>query len=682
MMFRAAGLARPRESGVYGRGEDVSQPYAGLAAVMTLTQAEPMKAGFKALRRLFSPKAPSPAVKEALLAQVLAALETGDSVQVIAACEAMLKAAPNAGKGYVWIAEAMVDAPPSPAQLSWLDKLAEKHAPPPAFEPMALLHAAHGDPARSRAWFRRHVMSPALKDAKGMALEGHHDFIASYIEALEERPPGPDLEARELKLLELLIEAGRPERARRQAERMASGPASPELERMRASLEGRPAPPPAPADPLSVMVWERHRKPLLSSIFLRRFARLDLGEHMLPRLFRADAPERGWAHVVYCGVTDRVTPRGRDIPAGYFLFDWIPRAVLDRIRGGEGRLVIDHGNEGWFVRPRTDQAHYLELLQHLDAERLPADRVLIVDGNLRSPALAVEAAQGAGLPGPRLISALHGALDLAGVHMRKPPSEEPLAERLDRAARTVVAGDRRSRHFLSFNHAPRTHRCAMLGRLLERRLLDRGLVSFAGPHYQRHRNKPGLTDGSWVRTAAGDIRSLVELADPERTMGVLAAMSPIEVDTPLMGAAAKALAFGANKAWPYQDSYLSIVTETQFSDGRTLMITEKMLHPILNLHPFIVVGDPGILAELRRQGFRTFDPMVDEGYDDIFDPRERMAAALAEIERLVGGPIERMHELYCECWPILEHNARHVTTWAQQAGAQALAEIQAAVASA
>jgi hypothetical protein len=647
---------------------------------MPLTQAEPMKAGFRALRRLFSPKAPSPEVKEALFAAVKAALETGDPAQVATACEAMLKVSPGAGKGYVWLAEALIDVPPDPARIAWLDELAEKHAQglPPAFEPLALLHALHGDLSRSRVWFRRHVTSPALKDAKGLALEGHHDFIASYIEALEERPPGPDLEKRDLKLLELLIEAGRPERARRHADRMAP---SPELTELRASLEGRPPPPPAPADPLTVMVWERHRKPLLTSLFLRRFARLDLGEHMRPRLFRPDAPERGWAHVVYCGVTDRVTPHGRDIPAGYFIFDYIPRPILDRIRGGEGRLMIDHGNEGWFVRPKTDRAHYLDLIGYLDAERLPADRVLIVDGNLKSPALGVETAAAAGLPGPRLLSALHGPLDLAGVHMRKPRTEEPLAERLERAARTVAPGDRRSKHFLSFNHAPRAHRCALLGRLLERRLLDRGLVSFAGPHYQRHRNKPNLTDDRWIGTAAQDARDLVELDDPERTMGELAAMSPLEVDTPLMGAAAKALAFGANKAWPYQESYLSIVTETQFSDGSTLMITEKMLHPVMNLHPFIVIGDPGILAELRRQGFRTFAPMIDERYDEILDPRARMAAALAEIERLVGGPIERMHELYCECWPILEHNARHVTTWAQEAGARALAELRAAVAS-
>ena len=32
-------------------------------------------------------------------------------------------------------------------------------------------------------------------------------------------------------------------------------------------------------------------------------------------------------------------------------------------------------------------------------------------------------------------------------------------------------------------------------------------------------------------------------------------------------------------------------------------------------HPFIVYGNVGTLKELKRMGFRTFSPFIDESYD-------------------------------------------------------------------
>jgi hypothetical protein len=66
--------------------------------------------------------------------------------------------------------------------------------------------------------------------------------------------------------------------------------------------------------------------------------------------------------------------------------------------------------------------------------------------------------------------------------------------------------------------------------------------------------------------------------------------------------------------------------------------TEKTLKPLLCGRPIIIAGNPGSLAQLRRLGFRTFGGVIDEGYDSITDPQERLAAVFDEVGRLLGLP--------------------------------------------
>jgi hypothetical protein len=122
----------------------------------------------------------------------------------------------------------------------------------------------------------------------------------------------------------------------------------------------------------------------------------------------------------------------------------------------------------------------------------------------------------------------------------------------------------------------------------------------------------------------------------------------------------------------FDDSYFSIVTETLFTDDSMLFLTEKPLKSILNLHPFVCVGNPGTMAEFRRMGFETFAPFIDESYDTITDPTARMTVVLNEIERLVNLPMARLHEIYCALWPRLEHNYRLLTQGAAARFPQAI----------
>jgi hypothetical protein len=67
------------------------------------------------------------------------------------------------------------------------------------------------------------------------------------------------------------------------------------------------------------------------------------------------------------------------------------------------------------------------------------------------------------------------------------------------------------------------------------------------------------------------------------------------------------------------------VLETLFDDGR-LHLTEKSLRPIACGQPFIVAGTHGSLKYLHSYGFKTFEQIWDETYDQEINPERRLLA--------------------------------------------------------
>lgn len=103
----------------------------------------------------------------------------------------------------------------------------------------------------------------------------------------------------------------------------------------------------------------------------------------------------------------------------------------------------------------------------------------------------------------------------------------------------------------------------------------------------------------------------------------------------------------------FKNSYFSIVSETCFEDN-SAHLTEKTCKALYYFHPFIVVGGYKHLHHLKERGFKTFDKWIDESYDLIKDPKERMKAVLKEIEKI--NNIETLKKIYIESFDILKHN--------------------------
>lgn len=215
-------------------------------------------------------------------------------------------------------------------------------------------------------------------------------------------------------------------------------------------------------------------------------------------------------------------------------------------------------------------------------------------------------------------------------------------------------GRKRPKKFLCLNYSPREARWATMLHLMSEDLLALGLYSF----YGRSVDHGPLDPGPSMNDVEAQLKPL-KLPEPQLALASkLDSLSPLTLDDPTNSRMEKA--YGKALQPYYAETYFSIVTESDFIAQAGCRFTEKVLKPMVNLHPFVVVGTPGILAELRRLGFKTFAPHIDESYDSIQDPAERLKAALASATALIRMPIDDLHELYAELWPILTHNFMHL----------------------
>lgn len=105
----------------------------------------------------------------------------------------------------------------------------------------------------------------------------------------------------------------------------------------------------------------------------------------------------------------------------------------------------------------------------------------------------------------------------------------------------------------------------------------------------------------------------------------------------------------------YTGSYLHVVLETfmdaDASDG--CFLTEKTFKCIKYGQPFVIIGTAGSLAQLRKEGYRTFDHVIDPRYDLIQDATDRYL----EIRRLLGHlATTNLQKIFQDCLPDIWHN--------------------------
>jgi hypothetical protein len=84
----------------------------------------------------------------------------------------------------------------------------------------------------------------------------------------------------------------------------------------------------------------------------------------------------------------------------------------------------------------------------------------------------------------------------------------------------------------------------------------------------------------------------------------------------------------------YSSTAVSVVTETEFTSGSVIRVSEKTAKAFSMGHVVVVVGNPSSLELMKSFGFQSFESVVDESYDGVTDVSGRFRSLLGEIVTL------------------------------------------------
>jgi hypothetical protein len=109
----------------------------------------------------------------------------------------------------------------------------------------------------------------------------------------------------------------------------------------------------------------------------------------------------------------------------------------------------------------------------------------------------------------------------------------------------------------------------------------------------------------------------------------------------------------------HNDSYFSIVQESgsgsdevgggwkaNSSDKISAFFSEKITKPLYYGHPFILIGFKNSLKVLRDMGFKTYDDIFDESYDELETWEERTKHVWYQVERLLKLSKEELKKMF------------------------------------
>ena len=191
--------------------------------------------------------------------------------------------------------------------------------------------------------------------------------------------------------------------------------------------------------------------------------------------------------------------------------------------------------------------------------------------------------------------------------------------------------------FNSLNRAHRNHRTEHLYFLAENKLT--GLVS----------------GGAWFATHPID-PSIYQTVDYNYYKTVLTENYPKTVDVEdLINQVPNLI----NNLEIYERSQLTVVTESHFDQTGGLFITEKTFRPLLVGHPFMILGQKGILEKLTSWGFCTDFDGIDQSYDFIEDNKERFIQFHQSLTNWYYKSLEEKRFLLEKWKSTIEHNFNH-----------------------
>jgi hypothetical protein len=110
----------------------------------------------------------------------------------------------------------------------------------------------------------------------------------------------------------------------------------------------------------------------------------------------------------------------------------------------------------------------------------------------------------------------------------------------------------------------------------------------------------------------------------------------------------------------YNKFDIELVCES-YTLGQTFFPTEKTTRPIAGTKPWIIYAAPGYIQHLKRMGFRSFDTVWDESYDQLEGPA-RWSAMKTVIQSLIDLDATKLNSVLEQAHAIALHNRLHLET--------------------
>ena len=332
----------------------------------------------------------------------------------------------------------------------------------------------------------------------------------------------------------------------------------------------------------------------------------------------------------------------------YTIMDTIHPRVLEGLRAGYVKFLVN-----WIHDPLSGSHGIRKLEQLLFNEGIASENIIFVGGN-KFDAFYQD------YPDSQL-KITSGIMVLDQINQRL-TDEYPGIGTLGYKSDYVRPSDLdptyiRSKKFICLNrNVNRRHRLLSAFLAAKYNLLENSIFSFIMIY--GYNNKEAIKDA---------LINYIDYGEELLTMSEkIAGFIPLEVDTMHLSSNKNGFALNNNKKEFYAETYINIVNETAFEgDPNSPFISEKTLHhPIINLQPFIVIGNTMTIRTLNELGFKTFHPIIDESYDQCHDPKQRFRLIETEVKKLSELPQEKLHKLYYGFQDILLHNQEHAKSYA------------------
>jgi hypothetical protein len=308
--------------------------------------------------------------------------------------------------------------------------------------------------------------------------------------------------------------------------------------------------------------------------------------------------------------------------------DALSLQIKKDVHNGKCLLILDLSNEG-HIEPNN--VYHIKLLEDLIASLDPADNsILFLDQNRR-----ITKTFGANENFNKLRHKIkflnynfHHKLLINDVFVSS--NIEFSSDRFFPSFESFF--DHKQKVLLALLGTPRPHRVVLYHYLRHRSYKNNSLVSFVGFETTKGKDTKEYSLNFLKVNPLG--RYLDEKLNQEKIEEIINSLPSEHLDTDMvqdLNLLATHIPFEL-----YKQSFFSVVSETEFSDGNMNRITEKTLKSFAMGHPSIIFGNPDSLDLVRELGFQLFEDVINPKYDQVIDPLQRFEAILDTIEETVN----------------------------------------------